>query len=180
MHVRMTRTCAGPSPVDSTRLARLLRAAPLGVALGALIAAGCTIQVNPRNQPPPAAPTTMTVKLVNKTGKPLDPQIYVGRVANGRDLLFSPVNQRKDFGFAMTGLLDVNDTAQFDVECGVPVYIGTAGGIYGDNLADPAGQGQPKILEEGASINCGDTATFTYSVSRGALLTTVQVAPAQP
>ncbi|MEW6249850.1 MAG: hypothetical protein AB1716_04330 [Planctomycetota bacterium] len=172
MHVRMTSGLTRNWP-SGLRCAAKVGLAALGCAL---LAGGCTIDLGLRDDPPPVNPAPLiTVQVINQTSKPLDPQVYIGRVAYGRDLLFDPVNKRTDFGFATIGLVAAGEQAEFTVECGVPVYIATAGGIYGDNLAVPLGAGQPKILEEGASVTCGDVITFTYTASGAALQTSYSV-----
>ncbi len=179
MDVRMTRNALrGRKTRPAANTVRVGGALLVGSALlGSLLTAGCMVQIGPQPTPPAPA-TTFTVHLVNHTGKPLDPQVYVGRVADGRAQLFASVNERTDFGVGTRGVLLANDQTQFDITCGEPVYVGTLGGIYGDNLNAPDGQGQMIILEEGASIHCGDSVTFTYSVNRsGALVTTYSVTP---
>jgi hypothetical protein len=147
-----------------------------GLALLAWVGvAGCVFQVVPRNDTNNQGPSSISVKIINSTGKPLDPQMYIGRVDRGLGLLFASVNKRTDFGVGTTGVLLPDKTGVLDVECGGPVYIATQGGAAGDNLNAPDAQGQQIVLEEGLNIRCGDQITFTFNAAGGAIETTYAV-----
>ena len=147
----------------------------VAVAAG-LATAGCTITVAPRDGTP-ATPPTITVKAVNRTGKPLDPQLYVASTSAGLDGLFAAANQQIDFGFAGLGLIESNKDISFTVGCDQQVYIATLGGAFGDDLNNPVGQGQQIVLEQELSVHCGDVVTFTYTAVGSSLRTSVAVQP---
>ncbi len=136
------------------------------VVVGLLAAvAGCTFGLggDSGRDTPYVPPGSILVKIVNETDQPLDPQIYVGAVADGLDALFTSANKRTDFGLGGVGLLtkDVNK-ASFVVDC-EQVYIATRGGIFGPDLKAPTGRGQQYILEKDVNIRCGDVVTFTFA-----------------
>lgn len=141
-----------------------------------LAVAGCTITIGVPADGNPPAPTTMTVKVVNHTDKPLDPQIYVGSVSAGLDGLFAAANQQTSFGFAGLGLVEAGKEASFTIGCDQHVYIATAGGVFGDDLSAPIAQGQQIVLEQDLSVRCGDVAQFTFTASGDALHTSVSIA----
>jgi hypothetical protein len=138
---------------------------------------GCTITIGPPEDTTPPPPITITVKLVNKTTKPLDPQIYVGSVSDGVDVLFAPANQQTGFGFAGLGLIEAGKDGSFTVGCDQHVYIATLGGIYGDDLSAPIAEGQQIVLEQNLSVRCGDVAQFTFTADGGELSTSVTIQP---
>ena len=115
--------------------------------------------------------------MVNQTGKPLDPQLFIGPVSAGSTALFVPANKRTDFGFGGLGLLEANGTAQVTIGCDQVVFIGTQGGIFGDDLTNPVAQGQALALQAGLSVPCGDVLTFTYTAAGSTLRTSYAVAP---
>ncbi|HPM23092.1 MAG TPA: hypothetical protein PLP66_04265 [Phycisphaerae bacterium] len=147
----------------------------VGVVL-ALAAAGCTIQFGPDDNPPPQ-PSTITIKLYNGTTKPLDPEIYVGAISGGLGQLFTSANKRTDFGFAGLGLVEAGKEATLSVNCGAGVYIATAGGLYGDDLNAPLGEGQQIVLQEDLNVRCGDIVRFTFNPAGSSLETSYTVEP---
>jgi hypothetical protein len=160
------------------RIRMIRNSIPLLVAVGVgLAVAGCTITIGQPQDTTPPAPTTMTVKLVNRTTMPLDPQIYVGSVTDGLDVLFAPANQRTSFGFAGLGLIEAGKDASFTVGCDDEVYIATFGGVFGDDLSAPVGQGQQIVLEQDLSVRCGDVAQFTFTADGNTLRTSVTIQP---
>ena len=149
---------------------------------GMLLGTGCTIEVSPdgggsSNTTPP---TVITVRIVNATGKALDPQIYVGPASAGAAALFTDANKKRDFGFGGLGYVETDAEASFTLACGQHVLIGTQGGAFGDNLNTPLGQGQSFIFEEDVNIRCTYLLTFTFSSNGGQLVTEYSVAPWEP
>lgn len=151
-----------------------------------LAAGGCTVEVIPADPgsssgspggSPPAPPTTITVRIVNQTAKPLDPEIYAGPVSAGLNALFDPANQQTAFGVGGVGVMLGLSEASFPVPCTDPVLIATKGGAYGDNLADPIARGRQIVLEQGLNMECGDLIVFTFRASGEALITSVSVSP---
>ena len=138
---------------------------------------GCTITIGPPQDTTPPVPTTITVKLVNRTTKPLDPQVYVGSVSDGVDVLFAPANLQTGFGFAGLGLIEAGKDASFTVGCDQQVYVATAGGIFGNDLSAPVAQGQQIVLEQDLSVRCGDVAQFTFTADGNSLRTSYMIQP---
>lgn len=155
------------------------------VAMAALLApGGCVVEVIPADPgsgslggSPSAPPTSFTVRVVNQTAKPLDPEIFTGPVSGGLNALFDPGNQRTAFGVGGVGILLGLSEASFPVDCADPVLIATKGGAYGDNLADPIARGRQIVLEQGLNMECGDLVVFTFRASGNALVTSVTVSP---
>jgi len=149
------------------------------LAASALLAAGCTLQLAPDGAghgTPSVAASSITVKIINRTGKPLDPRVYVGRIANGLNGLFVAGNKRTDFGVGGVGILTPDTAvASFSVACDEGVFIATQGGIFGDDLTAPLDQGQQFVLEEGLNVRCGDMVVFAFYSSGDALITSFSV-----
>ena len=139
-----------------------------------LIGGGCIVRVVPDDTTPPAA-TTITVRIVNDTIFPLDPQIYIGPIAGGTEGLFVGANKYTDFGVGSTGVMLGGRDATFTVNCGELGLIGTLGGIFGDDLGEPLGSGRQVVLQEDLNVNCGDTVTFAFSAQGDTLITTFAV-----
>jgi|GEM_PF-1858374 len=148
------------------------------VGLGWLAAAGgCTFSLggDSGRDTPYIPPESILIKIVNQTGQPLDPQIYVGSVADGLDALFTSANKRTDFGLGGIGLLtDDVSKASFVLDC-EEVYIATRGGIFGPDLKAPTGRGQQYILEKDVNVRCGDVVTFTFAREGNTLRTSYAV-----
>lgn len=144
-----------------------------------LMLAGCTLQWVPEEEEdtPDVPATTITIKAVNKTDKPLDPQLYVGAVADGVAGLFVTDNKRTDFGLGGVGIIVGGADASFEVDCDTDALIGTQGGIYGDDLTAPDGTGEQKVLQEDLNITCGDLVTFTFSAGDDGLNVTLSIEP---
>ena len=156
------------------------------VALVPLGAAGpCTVEIVPSggsgggngggNTPPPS--TAITVRIINNTDRPLNPQIYVAPVADGADHLFDSANRQTHFGVGSTGVLTAADEGSFTITCGDPVYIGTKGGIFGDDLTDPVGRGQQIVLQEDVNVRCGEIVTFMFTNTGNTLIVGFGVTP---
>jgi hypothetical protein len=148
--------------------------------LSLLLAGGCTIQVGPPGSDqntPNVPPTTIMVKAINRTDKPLDPQIYVGPATGGLNGLFVAANKRTDFGVGGVGILLPDAEISISVACGEQVLIATRGGIFGDDLTAPDGQGQQFVLDEDLNLYCGDLVTFTFHNDGSELLTGFSVQP---
>ncbi len=150
----------------------------LSVALGAALACGCTITIDGGDGNQPPSTTTIDVVVVNGTGKPLDAQMYVGLVSSGLDQLFVPANQRTDFGIGNIGILDAGDRGSFTIACGEPVFIGTQGGAFGDDLKNPTGHGEVFVLQENLNVRCGDIVTFAFVASGNTLQVGASIEPA--
>lgn len=149
----------------------------IGLVLGGC--AGYTIEFGPPQASEPNNPTTapvlISVRVVNQTGKPLDPEIYASFIADGADKIFEPGNKRTSYGFGGLGLLEANSQGAFAINCDQGVYIATKGGAFGDDLSQPIGRGQQYIFEEDKSVLCGDTLVFTFSASASTLITQVTI-----
>lgn len=143
-------------------------AAFLGLlAVAWLTMGGCVITITPEPTPP-STPTTITVRIVNSTTKPLDPQIYIAPVDVGVENMFQPVYKRTNFGFGGLGVLQPLTSESFTVTCGQLGLVGTDGGIAGDNLADPAvPKGQRFVLQEGVGVQCGYIVEFRFDLVGG-------------
>ncbi len=150
-----------------------------------LAAAPCTVEIVPSDGgngdgngdggPPPS--TAITVRIINNTDRPLNPQIYVGPVAEGEDHLFDSANRQMHFGVGMLGTLSAGDEGSFTITCGDPVFIGTKGGIFGDDLTDPIGRGQQIVLEEDVNVRCGEIVTFMFTNDGNTLIVGFGVTP---
>ncbi|MBU0641303.1 MAG: hypothetical protein KKB50_20790 [Planctomycetes bacterium] len=102
--------------------------------------------------------------VVNSTGETLDPEIYVSTEAViDTAELFTDARKYTSFGVGNRGLLGDFDTDSFTLECATARVIGTQGGLFGDDLENPDGVGQQRILVLDSSYTCGDTITFTFS-----------------
>jgi hypothetical protein len=157
------------------------------VALVPLLAAGpCTVEIVPSdgnggggnnggNTPPPS--TAITVRIINNTDRPLNPQVFVGPVAGGADHLFDNANHQTRFGVGNTGYLTAGDEGTFTITCGDPVYIGTKGGVFGDDLTDPVGRGQQIVLQEDVNVRCGEIVTFMFNNTGNTLIVGYGVTP---
>ncbi len=128
-----------------------------------------------RATPPP--PTGITIRLINKTAKPLDPEIYVGLADDGVDALFDIENKRTDFGVGGVGILLPDGEVTIAVRCGDHVLIATLGGIFGDDLTDPIGSGRQLVLEEDVNVMCGDTLTFRFAANGDSIATGFSATP---
>lgn len=140
---------------------------------------GCGLVPSPTDSGqdiPSITEDTILVRIVNRTERPLDPQIYVGPIADGAGELFQAANKRVGFGVWGVGILTpATSEASFAVACGESVYIGTRGGGYGDDLTAPADQGRSFIFEEEVNVHCGDMLVFSFGVNEGQLITSVAV-----
>lgn len=126
----------------------------------------------------PEFPTRgIVVKAVNATDQPLDPQFYVGPAADGANRLFVAANRRTDLGVGKVGILLPGQDDSFAVECDDQVLIGTRGGVFGEDLSDPEGRGDPVVLEEGLNIRCGELVTFTFRADGDQLQISLSVEP---
>jgi len=107
---------------------------------------------------------SVTVRIVNGVSTTLDPEIYVSEEAVIDPAeLFVPARKYEAFGVGNRGLLGDLDTDSFTLECAAVRVIGTRGGLFGDDLENPDGVGQQRILSLDASFSCGDTIIFTFS-----------------
>ncbi len=141
---------------------------------GVLLLSGCIVQME-SERPVPAS--GIAVRIVNETDQPLDPQVYVGPVSEGVRGLFERRYKRTDFGVGGIGVLLGNSDAVLTIACDGEVLIATSGGVYGDDLNAPAGEGQQVVLEQGLNVQCGDTVTFRFQAVGGALRTSYSVSP---
>lgn len=140
--------------------------------------AGCAFQIGDSDgDAQTAPPSAIIVKIINNTGKPLDPQLYIGAASAGSQGLFTSVNKRTDFGFGGLGVLEAGATIELTVACDAALLIGTAGGIFGDNLNVPTGQGQSLVLDSSLNVPCGNVLTFTFTASGSTLRTSYSVTP---
>lgn len=147
----------------------------LGV--GLLPLASCVVRIVPDDEPPPP-PTTITIRLVNDTGKALDPQFYIGSPDAGVEGLFVDVNKRTNFGVGNLGVLLEHSSTSFEVDCGALGLFGTQGGVYGDDLNNPIDQGKQAVLQENVNVECGGRVTFIFDNRGDELITSFAVTPA--
>lgn len=168
--------------------ANRLRTPWTGVALGFLALTmnmgGCIIEVDPL---PPSGggggsgggstePTTVTLRLINETGATIDPQIFVtGGAITDPDDLFVSGNAFTRFGVGNRGLLGDFDSDSISFDCTDARIIGTRGGLFGDDLENPDGVGQRRILGQDTNFECGETITLRFGVSGGVFVTTVSI-----
>ena len=159
-------------------LRRASRAACLFAAMVGLATAGGLVSLVPDNNGGGTTnpPTTITIKVSNQTSRYVDSQVYVGKPGETKDVFFTiPADQQKGaFQFLHAG-----EEAVATVSCDQVDFLGTLGGLYGDDLRNPLKAGQKKILEMGDSVQCGDTIvfTFTYDVLRDSLITSLAIVP---
>ena len=171
-------------------IANHLRTLWVGVALGCvaltLNTGGCIIEVDP----PPSGggsggsggsggggePTTITLRIINETGATLDPQIYVTADAiTDPSALITRSNQFTRFGVGNRGLLGDFDSDTVTFDCTEARVLGTAGGLFGDDLENPDGEGTQRILGQDTIFECGDTITLRFGRSGGVFVTTVSI-----
>ncbi len=168
-------------------MSRTLFAPRTGVVLAAsLLAAanlgGCVIEIDP--PPPPGggggggggAPTTIDVILINDTNLTLDPQIYVtDEAVTDLENLFTRSNKHTRYGIGTIGLLGGRDDASFSLSCEEARVLGTLGGAFGDDLDNPEGTGQQRVVSQDVNFECGETITLRFSQSGGGFRTTVTI-----
>lgn len=162
----------------SLRRTRLAATAPL---LAVLALIGCTIVIDDPGagdgDGPPAAPTTFSVQIVNDSGKPLDPEIYVtSSSTTNPDELFQSIFKYTTFGFGNRGFLEPRDSITIGFDCPAVMTIGTRGGIFGENFDSPDGVGTQRLIVQGANFACGETLVFRFTSDNG-YTTTVEVRP---
>lgn len=159
MHAQHTRVLIG------TLLATIL-IATLG---------GCVIEFVPVDDGTTDPATTITVRIINNTNLPLDPQLYLGSPDGGVEGLFVAENKRTDFGVGTLGIMLARSDTSFTVDCGELGLIGTLGGIFGDDLQNPLGSGHQVVLQENVNVNCGDVVTFAFNAQGSTLITSYAV-----
>lgn len=152
------------------------------VAGGASLLGGCTISPatngNDNGPPPPPPVTTFAVTIRNLTATTIDPDIHISAAATTDPAaLFVPANKYTRFGVGTRGLLAPGDVADFELDCAAAMAIGTPGGFFGDDLDNPDGQGQQRILTQATVFSCGDTVTFIFSRQGDAFETAVAIQP---
>lgn len=119
---------------------------------------------------------SITVRVINTTSVTLDPEIYLtGDAITDPTQLFSAERKFTSFGVGGRGLLADFDSDSFTLACGSVRVIGTRGGSFGDDLNNPDGAGQQRILAQDAGFVCGDVITLTFSRSSGEFTTSVTV-----
>lgn len=161
------------------------RRAAVAVAASLLAAAnlgGCVIEIDP---PPPSGggggggggtPTTIRVVLINDTSLTLDPQIYVTENAvTDLDHLFTRSNKYTRYGIGTIGLLGGRDSDSFTLACDDTRVLGTLGGAFGDDLDNPEGTGQQRVVSQDVNFECGETITLRFSQSGAQFRTTVTI-----
>jgi len=146
------------------------------IAASCLAAGGCDRGLWSLDDNLPPTANAIVITAINRTEYPLDPEFYVGPLADGRDTLFSEANRRTDFGFGGLGLIEPGKQVSFSVTCGQPVYVATRGGIFGQDLTAPLDQGDMIILEQDVNVRCGQAVVFTFRASANQLLTSYSVA----
>jgi hypothetical protein len=151
-------------------------------AAAAVLVGGCTISPAPNsndNGPPPPPPvTTYSVAIRNLSTTTIDPDIHISSAATTDPAaLFVPANKYTRFGVGTRGLLAPGDVARFELDCAAALAIGTPGGLFGDDLDHPDGQGQQRILTQATVFSCGDTITFIFSAGSAGFETSVAIQP---
>ncbi len=172
-------------------IANRIRTLCVGVSLGcvalALNTGGCIIEVDPLPSGGGGGsgggsgggggePTSITLRIINETGATLDPQIYVTADAiTDPSELITRSNAFTRFGVGNRGLLGDFDSDTVTFDCSEARVLGTAGGLFGDDLENPDGEGQQRILGQDTIFECGDTITLRFGRSGGAFVTTVSI-----
>lgn len=143
------------------------------------LSGGCPFQSrSDSGRDAPRFPATgIVVKVVNATDQPLDPQLYAGSTTGDPEGLFEPANRRTDFGVGHLGILLPGGEGLFAVTCEQHVLIGTLGGVFGEDLTAPQGQGDRLVLEEGLNVSCGDLVTFTFREDGNRLRVSLAIGP---
>lgn len=161
----------------------LRRTAPAPMACLLVLLAGCTIVIDDPNGNgnggggPPPTPTTFSVRLVNDSGKPLDPELYVtSSSTTNPDELFQSIFKYTAFGFGNRGFLQPRDSLTIGFDCPAVMTIGTRGGLFGENFDSPDGVGTQRLLVQGVNFACGETLVFRFTSDNG-YTTTVEVRP---
>ncbi len=152
---------------------------------------GCFVTVDPDfdiiippdgNQPPEDA-TTITIRIFNRSTRALDPEIYFSdQNISDPNQLFVAENKYTDFGVGHLGVLQPGGSASLTLDCTQVAVIGTPGGTFagGDDrndLGDPAGTGQLRMLTQDRVFFCGDRITFEYRETLTGFTTTFDVEP---
>ncbi|MCG3126824.1 MAG: hypothetical protein CHACPFDD_01679 [Phycisphaerae bacterium] len=147
-----------------------------------ILAAGCIItdgggdDNNNDNGGGGGGANSITIRLINTTSVTLDPEIYLTTDAiTDPDQLFTADRKYTSFGVGGRGLLADFDSDSFTLACTAVRVIGTRGGLFGDDLNNPDGAGQQRILAQDAGFVCGDVITLTYSRSGGEYTTSISV-----
>jgi hypothetical protein len=104
------------------------------------------------------------IRVNNNTGSTLDPEIYISdqAIVDAAEL-FIAERKYTTFGVGNRGLLGNYDDDEFTLDCTAVRVLGSKGGLFGDDLENPDGVGQQRILALDAGFSCGDTITFTFS-----------------
>ncbi len=121
-----------------------------------------------------AAPTpesAVALRLVNTTDQAVETQVYVSSngLADPEADLFTPRRlYTGSIGVAASGVLLPNATDTVTIPCSEGMVIGTAGGLFLDaEDGSEAGQGSPRIVQEGWVFDCQDRVTFVYRTVDG-------------
>jgi len=141
-------------------------------ALVALNAGGCVITFEPVDgSGNTTTPDTITIRLVNRTAYPLDPQLYTGgNPEEGADGLFVPAHKQTYFGLGKLGIMRAGEEVVLNIKCGELKLFGTQGGIIGDDLTQPIDQGERILLREGEAVQCGGIVVFTFQTVGNVLI----------
>jgi hypothetical protein len=160
-------------------LARLAVRSVLFTALLALNAGGCTITVSPDgggDGDGDGEPVeSIHVVVVNETDTALDPELYVSAEAASVDELFEDSNKYTSLGVGSVGVLNPGGSDEIELVCSEARVIGTAGGVFGDDLSEPDGRGRRLVLTRDLNIFCGDTLTLRYQRTEDGFTTVYDV-----
>lgn len=156
-----------------------------GLRLAATAAAalflGCTINLpdgnsNANGNNNSGSSTTIRVRVVNTTNATLDPDIYVtGEAVTDPAQLFSADRKFTRYGVGTLGILGPGNSDEFTLECATTRVVGTGGGRFGNDLQNPDGVGNQRILAQDVFFVCGDVIVLTYRRNGSEYTTTVSV-----
>lgn len=151
----------------------------------AALLAGCTVTIPDPNDNGNGnggggnPPNTIRIRVVNNTNSTIDPDIYItGDAVTDAAQLFAPSRKFTRYGVGNRGLLGGRDSDEFTVDCSVARVLGTQGGLFSgadDDVDNPAGVGQQRILSQNLGFLCGDVIEFAYSRSGDTFTTTVSL-----
>lgn len=112
-------------------------------------------------------PTKIRVVVINQTGTSIDPEVYVSATPVDVNGLFADANKFTAYGFRNTGLLAAFAQDTFSINCDAARVLGTKGGTFGDDPANPLGTGTQRVFTQDLTVACGETLTLVYSRSLG-------------
>ncbi|MBK8913942.1 MAG: hypothetical protein IPM64_04935 [Phycisphaerales bacterium] len=152
-------------------------------AAAAALLVGCTINLpdpngngNANGNSNSGGNTTIRVRVVNTTNATLDPDVYVtGEAVTDPAQLFSADRKFTRYGVGTLGILGPGNSDEFTLECSATRVVGTGGGRFGNDLQNPDGVGNQRIMAQDVFFVCGDVIVLTYRRNGNEFTTTVSV-----